>query len=150
MDVHWVIFVGMLLLIGVGCTTVSDDLTFPLEPRINIVEISSDTLTEFSESLVLTLEYEDGDGDLGSADPDVNSIFVRDQRLAKPDGYYLAPLSPEGTRISITGRLQLELNPTFRLGNGATETTEFSITLVDRAGNESNVVRTGPILIIEP
>ncbi|MCB0625086.1 MAG: hypothetical protein KDC43_14525, partial [Saprospiraceae bacterium] len=80
---------------------------FDTKPLIDLVAISADTLVEFQENLVLTISYKDGDGDLGTSDPDVNSIFVQDNRLEKPDEYYLPPLAPEEAKISIQGQLDL-------------------------------------------
>ncbi|MEM8908608.1 MAG: hypothetical protein AAGD05_12225, partial [Bacteroidota bacterium] len=105
-------------------------------------------ITEFRESIILTLGYEDGDGDLGSRDPDVNSIFIHDQRLEKADEYYLGPLAPAGASISIQGDLNIALANTFILGNADEEQTVFSIYVVDQAGNKSNTVQTDPITIL--
>lgn len=137
----------MLCCVG-ACTTVSDELPFAVEPSIELLRISDTELTEFTESLELTLRYEDGDGDLGNADADVNSIFVRDERLTEPDAYYLAPLAPADARIGITGNLTVILSPTFRLGNAATETTTLTLWLTDRAGHESNRLTVGPLTIV--
>lgn len=130
-----------------SCTKQTTDLSFPVEPRIVLDSVSADTLYEFQDKLVLFLSYEDGDGDLGTSNPDVNSIFIKDSRLANPDEYYLPPLAPEEERISIQGRFQVELDPTFLLGNGDQETSIFNIYVRDRAGNKSNEVQTPAILI---
>lgn len=135
------------LLLFLSCETIVDEPVFPPEPNIILLDVSQDSILQFTEQLVLTFQYEDGDGDLGTSDPDVNAIFVQDSRLINPDEYYLPPLAPEDVSISITGTFQLELSPTFLLGNGSVETAEYSIYLFDRAGNQSNTVKTGPILI---
>ncbi len=139
---------AFLLCLGVACTKQTDDLSFDRAPRITLDSISHDTLVEFQDRLLLYLSYEDGDGDLGTSDPDVNSVFVKDSRLSAADPYYLPPLAPEDSEISIQGNLIIELNPTFLLGNGDEESTVFSLFIVDRAGNESNVTETGEILLV--
>jgi hypothetical protein len=63
------------------------------------------------------------------------------------DEYYIAPLSPDGSQISITGNLNITLNSAFILGNGDYEQTYFDVWMVDRVGNKSNVVRTKEIII---
>ena len=138
-----------ILLISLGCETVSDELSFDRVPKIRIVEASHNTLVQFQDSLVLKIEYEDGDGDLGTSNPDVNSIFVQDSRLENPDEYYLPPLAPESSTVSITGTFNLVLLPTFLLGNGTEEKVIFSIKLFDRAGNVSNEVETEEITVVE-
>ena len=130
-----------------NCETSTNDLSFDTTPAIKIVAVDKDTLVQFLDSLIITIEYEDGDGDLGTSDPDVNSIFVKDARLELADEYYLPPLAPEEARVSITGEIQLILKPTFLLGNGDQEQTKYSVYWVDRAGNQSNLVETQDILI---
>ena len=110
--------------------------------------LDNDCDSQVDEDIVFSNYYQDGDGDLGTSDPDVNSIFVQDNRLEKPDEYYLPPLAPEEAKISIQGQLDLKLSPTFLLGNGSQETVEYTLYLFDRAGNQSNVLKTGPILVV--
>jgi len=136
-----------LLWTQTSCTKQTSDLSFPIEPTITLDSISQDTLVEFQDRLLLYISYQDGNGDLGTSDPDVNSIFIKDSRLANADEYYLPPLSSETETISIQGQFTVELSTTFLLGNGTEENTVFSIFLKDRAGNESNVVETREVLI---
>lgn len=138
----------MNLLFLPACTTHITEPILDLEPQISLLEQSATTLKAFEDKLVITISYEDGDGDLGNPDPDINSIFVKDARLEKADEYYLSPLAPEDARISISGTLQLELSTTFVLGNGTEEKTRFSIHFVDRSGNQSNTLETDEITII--
>lgn len=138
----------LLLLLSFSCTKESGNLSFDTTPKIELIEISQDTLYEFATPLSIKIKYEDGDGDLGSDNPDINSIFVKDQRLEKADEYYVGPLAPTDTRISIQGTINLELANVFLLGNGSKEATVFTIHFVDRAGNESNRIETESITIL--
>ncbi len=137
------------VILVLGCTKVSEEPFYELTPRIELVEVVNNTVIQFIDSISLTILYEDGDGDLGNADPDINSIFVKDSRLENPDEYYLGPLAPAGENISINGTLNINLSPTFLLGNGTTEEMVLSIYVVDRAGNQSNTIETETITIIE-
>lgn len=139
---------SILIFTSTSCVKDSDELAFELAPKIELLSISNDTIVQFTEQLVINIKYEDGDGDLGTTDPDVNSIFVQDQRLENPDEYYLGPLAPPEASISIQGTINLELSNTFLLGNGNQETTVFTIHFFDRAGNQSNVIETDPITIL--
>lgn len=132
-----------------ACEKIIDEPVFDEVPAITLVEISQDTIVQFTEQLVITLQYEDGDGDLGTSDPDVNLIFVHDSRLENPDEYYLPPLAPEDASISITGTFDLKLSPTFLLGNGTEELSSLKVYLFDRAGNKSNELTVGPIIIVK-
>lgn len=142
------IVLSIVVLTSLSCVKESDELAFALAPKIELLSISNDTIVQFTEQLVINIKYEDGDGDLGTTDPDVNSIFVLDQRLEKADEYYLGPLAPPEATISIQGTINLELSNVFLLGNGNQETTVFSIHFFDRAGNQSNVIETDPITIL--
>ena len=142
------LFSILTTLLWSNCETINTDPVFDVVPNIKIIEQSQDTLVEFQDQLLLKIQYEDGDGDIGNADPDINTIFVKDARLSEEDEYYLGPLAPEDAEISITGVLDLQLSATFLFGNGTQETTIFSIYLVDRAGNISNTIQTGEILIV--
>ena len=114
-----------------------------------MLSISNDTIVEFQESISFSIRYEDGDGDLGNPDPNVNSLFVKDSRLQNEDAFYVQPLAPVGESISITGSLTIELASTFILGNADTELVTFTIYMLDRSGNKSNVIETEVITIIK-
>ena len=132
-----------------ACEKVSDEPYFDLSPHIELAGISQDTIREFRDSLILDIYYEDGNGDLGNPDADVNSLFIRDQRLEEEDAYYLSPLAPLGSEISIHGHLKVALPTLFMLGNADRETTVFSLYLIDRAGNQSNIIETQEITLIK-
>ena len=141
-------YLAMFAIVCMTCSKETGNLVFDLAPRIELASISSDTIFEFRESILLNINYEDGDGDLGSTDPDINSIFVHDQRFEKADEYYLGPLAPQGSSISIQGTLNIALANTFILGNADEEHTVLTIHVVDRAGNKSNTIETGKITIL--
>ena len=138
----------LTVLTGLACEKVVDEPVFDLQPSIELLEVSSDTIIEFQQSIDLLIRYEDGDGDIGHPDADQNSLFVKDARLEREDAYYVAPIAPVGSEVSITGTLRLQLDNTFLLGNADVETTVFSLYLVDQAGNQSNTIETPPITIL--
>ena len=140
-----------LLLIGSlcgACEKISDEPYFDTTPNIQLIEMIPDTIRQFDDQLQIRIAYEDGDGDLGSTDADVNSLFIKDERLEEMDAYYVGPLAPPGSTISIHGELDIQLGTFFLLGNAAFETTRLTIYMVDRAGHESNRLETGKITIL--
>lgn len=145
---HLILSVSLIMLF-LSCEKNSTEPVFSTTPKIKITEISQDTLVQFVDKLILKIEYQDGDGDLGNANPDVNSVFVKDSRLTNADEYYLPPLAPDSAYVSIAGVFNLELSTTFLFGNGTEETTVFEVFVVDRAGNVSETVETAPIFIIK-
>lgn len=142
------IFPLALLLAGIGCTKQASEPPFPVVPSLALVSISRTEVREFQDSLEVVLHYRDGDGDLGHPNPDVPSLIVKDARLAEADSFHLQPLAPVGANVAIEGDLKLLLPRLFLLGNGSSETTRFRIRIVDRAGNESNEVLTGPVTLL--
>ncbi len=141
------IFVFVIISLWTSCETQNTEPVFDVTPKIELLSLSNTELVEFKDTLTLLLRYEDGDGDLGNSNPDINSVFVQDSRLDEADEYYLSPLAPEDAGVSITGNLNIRLAPTFILGNGNTEETTYTIYINDRAGNQSNVLETEPITI---
>lgn len=141
-------FLLLSLLLLAGCEKTSDDLSFDVVPRIELLDVSATSFVEFSEQITLSFRYEDGDGNLGNADSEVNSIFVQDSRLSMPDEFYLQPLAPaDALPLSISGTLDLKLAPTFLLGNGSSETLTYTLYIFDRDGNKSNVIET-PLITV--
>lgn len=116
-------------------------------PVLSLIQVNSQELTEFTDSLTIELEYTDADGDIGEDDPDENSLYIKDRRLNEADYYFVKPLAPPGSDIRIKGRLLVQLKNTFLLGTGNSEITQFDIKLKDKARHWSNTVSTPPITI---
>lgn len=117
-------------------------------PNIGLIKTVPTDIRQFKDSLTVSISYEDGDGDLGFENADINSLEVKDSRLAKPDYYYVAPQAPLNSKIHIKGTLNIQIKNMFLLGSGAIETTNLEIRLKDRAGNWSNKITT-PVINIK-
>ncbi|MFK7806532.1 MAG: hypothetical protein AB8F74_01905 [Saprospiraceae bacterium] len=120
-------------------------------PVIELVSISTTSVQANADSIAFKISYTDGDGDLGTADPDITSIELIDNR--DPEffifTYHLSPRTPEGSDLTIQGELDIVLNNTILVDDALTsETTTFSIRLKDRAGNWSNVVETEEVEVL--
>jgi hypothetical protein len=133
-----------------GSCTAEDEHPFSDVPEIELVGLSHDTVVEFVDDLVLSIRYQDGDGNLGFVEPSKYAVFVRDLRLDEFDGFYIGPLAPLDSEIAIQGVLHIEFPNLFVFGNRDHETTAFEIKFVDRAGNESNLVQTGNVVVRRP
>ncbi len=119
----------------------------PSAPVIKLIDVSSTSIMQFKDSLVISLEYTDENGDIGESDPDKNALMIKDRRLANADFYFVRPLAPPGSNIRINGILKVQVKNVFLLGNGISEITNFDIKLKDKAGNWSNTVSTPEISI---
>lgn len=141
-----VVFVMILFVFG-ACE--ESDMDLGVIPEISLEGMSHDTLVQYEEVLVLRIKYKDGDGDLGYPDPDRYSLFIRDLRLEDFDSFFVGPLAPMDSNVPIEGVLNVEFPSLFLFGNGMSETTRFECKMVDRAGNESNLITTPSIVILK-
>lgn len=126
------------------------EATIDVNPRINIISTAPDTLIAFQDSLSITIAYTDGDGDIGHPDPNYATILLQDSRVATPESYALLPLLlPDSLPKSINGNIHLKTRPTFVLGNDTLQTFQYSITLKDQNGHNSNTILTPQIIVIK-
>ena len=137
--------IGMILLVS-AC---KKEETLPPQsaPVIGILSVTPDTLVQYQDSVVIVIQYEDQNGDLGSIDPDKHDLEIKDSRLQFADTYHVKPLSPDGYSLFIRGTLNVTLPTMFLLGNGNLEQVTFSIRMRDRAGQWSAEVDSDPIFI---
>jgi hypothetical protein len=130
-----------------SCRENAEEPPFSIIPEIRLKGLSHDTILEFEDILTLNIRYQDGDGDLGFEEPDSYAVFIRDARLTKYDGFYLAPVAPPGAVIAVQGDLKVEFPSLFVFGNRTEERTKFYIYMVDRKGNKSNELISPEVII---
>lgn len=142
------LFIGLISFSFATSSCIKDPVDeISVTPSIELLSISSDTIKEFEDELIIIIAYEDGDGDVGFEETDQYALFVRDIRLEEFDEFYLGPIAPPGVNVPITGNLNIEFPSLFLFGNGNYETTRFEIRMVDRRMNESNLLVTEEITI---
>ena len=132
---------------------------YPNEPVLEFLSVSKQyMLQNGQDSMVLTLSYTDGDGDIGS---DVNdNIFLRDNRTGALIASYRFPNDTDqeaGTYRK--GELQLIVysacciyNDTAVVNcgpnpNQSLDTLRYTIEVVDQSGRESNIIETSDIYL---
>ena len=98
---------ALLVLLTVSCTEDVESTLYPTTPAINLVDLSSTDLAEFSDTLFVRFRYEDGDGDLGGLEGS-SRLYVLDQRLSEPDIFTLETLTPNGEALSIAGEMNVQ------------------------------------------
>lgn len=140
------LLIGVAVIMFCGCKEDTLPQANP-QPVIQLMGVSSKTIKQFKDSLVITISFTDGDGDIGENNPDKNDIWVKDSRLTKPDFYFLKPLTPPGSTLQVKGSIAIQLKNTFLLGTADTETTNYEVKIRDRAGNWSNTITTPAITI---
>lgn len=136
-----------------GCRR--EPIIYAVEPFIEFLELKPKTVQEFG-TLVITVRYRDGDGDLGGkgdGNPDLFLIDLRDSTRF-PAGYdgvlrYNMPRFYEGPPQSIQGTIEISVPGVVRLNpNLSAEPVAFEIYLIDRAGHASNRIRTDTAYIV--
>ncbi len=137
----------LILPLLAACTKVTQTSVGDPVPVIRFVKVGSTNIKQFKDSVNITFTYEDGDGDLGYQNADINSLEVKDSRLQKPDMYYVAPLAPVDSKVHISGQLTMKLKNLFLIGTGNIEKTTLQVRIQDRAGNWSNIIITPEITI---
>lgn len=144
----------VLSLLCVACFNAPD---YPETPEIAIKEIrKSRAETMSGDSVIVVLEFKDGNGDLGKRNPGdtIPNLFITDKRFSIIDSFsYSIPNIPKnGSVDDISGVIELNLvakiycNPLFP--DKTRDTLEFEIQVRDQSFKFSNKVTTGSIAIL--
>lgn len=117
-------------------------------PSLKFVSISPNPAKQYQDEIKITIEYTDGDGDLGENTPDVKNLFVTDSRNNVTSAFRIPQQAPDNANIIIRGKLNINLPPQGFIDDTQTsETVVYSMYVVDRAGNQSNVVQSSAMVI---
>jgi len=154
----------LLLLVLMSCTQPPD---YPPEPVIEFNSLSQPFMTQgttLSDSIFLTVDFTDGDGDLGTEDDslDIYLIDTRIEDFSVPIQFKLPFVPLQGTGNGISGEISLKLPATcciFPAGVAVpcdttvtdlypTDTLIYEVYIKDRAGNESNHILTENIIVL--
>ncbi len=112
------------------------------------------------DSVTLVLNFTDGDGDIGDVDGNIMpNLFVIDNRLdTLADPFVLPNIPAQGIGNGVQGEIRIRLFTTCCLIEGITpcdsspdfptDTLSYDVFMVDRAGNESNVVTTTMVTLL--
>ena len=148
----------------IGCVQPPD---YPDEPAIfynsiNKTVIAQGNTNAPSDTLAITFDFEDGDGDIGS-DGDSLDVFLTDSRDGFVNKFKLPVIPDQGIGNGISGSVTLYVpNKPFNIcctypdgaqaclpnPNFPTDTFSFSIQMRDRKGRFSNKIQTETITIL--
>ncbi|MCC7232929.1 MAG: hypothetical protein IT242_08310 [Bacteroidia bacterium] len=142
----WILLVLFVLWMETGGCK-KDEIEFNPVPSIEFVAISPTSVNEFTDPVIITIKYTDGDGDLGENTTGVKNCFVRDNRIGITYPFRIQQLAPDHASIQITGNLDIDIG-----GQGITDSTlqqtaTYSVFVTDRAGHQSNTITSGSVLI---
>ena len=148
----------VLLITFAACVRPPD---YPIEPRLEFLGLSKNTVLQglTKDTLYLSVSFTDGDGDIGFQNND-STLFVVDTRRngARINDVQGLPSVPEqGAGNGITGEIRMRINggcctntlvPCSAPFKYSRDTVVYEIYIKDRAGHESNRVKTPPIYIL--
>jgi hypothetical protein len=134
---------------------------YPIEPRIEFLGLSKNMVQQglSKDTLFLSVSFTDGDGDIGFQNND-STLFVVDTRRNGTrinDVQGLPSVPEQGAGNGITGEIRMRIyggcctntlvpcSPPFKY---AQDTVIYEIYIKDRAGHESNRVKTPPIYVL--
>lgn len=140
---------------------------YPETPVIYYKEVNKNVIAQgntnaLPDTLAISFEFEDGDGDIGS-DGDSLDVFLTDSRDGFVNKFKLPVIPDQGTGNGISGEVTLYVpNQPFNIcctyPDGAqaclpnpsfpTDTFSFSIQMRDREGRLSNIIQTETITIL--
>lgn len=157
-SIHILLFCSLLLS---GCFEPEE---FPDKPELEFEKFQK---LEGSSSAYITVSFTDGDGNVGLEEEDTTGKFSPDSKfhynlwleyherqdgewvhreLDPPFYYRVPPLEPDGENKALEGDIRVELKPTYFDPTSTYDTIKYSIQLVDRDLQESNVVESEPII----
>ena len=144
-----------------SCTKPPD---YPIEPVLEFNRLSRNSMKQGftnNDSIVVTVNFTDGDGDLGHTDSTID-IFVKDTRIpdASPLPFKMPFVPVQGVGNGISGEISILTYNTCCIYEGIYNPCDFTepavteypvepliyeIFIMDRAGHESNRVLTDTI-----
>lgn len=140
---------------------------YPFEPEISNAEV-----TNMGDSIIVSFGFQDGDADLGLEPSDTTGVhapgsyyyyniyldyFEKDDIQGWVPGYDLngdtikfayriKPISVSENTKGIKGTIDVAVNAFANPFSNQSDTVKFSIKLIDRALNESNIIETPEII----
>jgi len=152
----YAILISITSLFALSCTQPPD---YPDEPVIKFERLSKSIMQQgnlLQDSLLLTISFTDGDGDLGDEENNVH-IRLKDKRINLESATFSIPLIPEqGSGNGISGDINMVVFTSCCILDNRTcepfaelpvDTLIYEIQIEDRAGNLSNIVESDPIYL---
>jgi len=163
--ISYLTFFAIIAAIAFACVQPPE---YPLEPVIenpilNKNGIAQGSASSSPDTLYVTFSYTDGDGNLGNADDGVFDVVLVDSRDGFENPFRIPTIPDQGVGNGISGEITVGIPNLFMCcifedKNGQdpctpstafpTDTLAYDIYILDRDGNESNRIRTEPIVLL--
>lgn len=139
---------ALILILLNSCKKKEDEPAFAFgnTPNVTSVALNLNSVRAWQDSIVFTVGYNDGDGDLGENEEGIENLFIRDSNTGVTTGFRIPQLAPDNSKIKIQGTIEVVLRSVGKLGSG-NENTSFFVWVVDRAGNKSKEMESGKVVV---
>lgn len=157
---HILFFIVVLVMVQ-GCSLAPD---FDDRPAIEFVSFSDVELNQFSDginadSILLTIYFEDGDGDITSENDVTPDLYIFDNRTGDiADRFKLPTLPTQGSKKGISGEITVKLFSTCCIypdvppcevtSQYPNNQLSYKVVLADRSGKSSDTLLTPSINLI--
>lgn len=145
---HYILLLLALVLLNAACQKEGENV-LSFTPFIELESVNSEIIKEFEDSVIIFVNFEDGDGDLGRQDPDSNSLYIKDSRLPNAEYYHIPPITPDDENLQTIGKFRIFIPTLFILGSGNTENVTINIRVKDQSGKWSNEIASPEFTIIK-
>jgi len=139
---------GLLSFLLIWLSGCDDSPVFPVEPKVEFIDIQPREVRHASsDSVLVTIRFQDGDGDLGilPGDPDsVANLILLDSRYSEGripeeefarNPFLIPTLTPDAKNPSIQGEITVKLSFLVSMIRDEDDSIRYQILLRDRAGN---------------
>jgi hypothetical protein len=125
-----------------------DAETMSVVPEISFVSIGPSSIYQNKDSVIIRISYRDGDGDLGENSSGIENAEITNFRNNITYNFRIRQLAPTNANVAIQGELEIVV-PGVAMENTslASESTYFTVSITDRAGNKSNQISTDNITV---
>lgn len=146
---------GLLSFLLVWLSGCDDSPVFPAEPKVEFIDIQPREVRHAStDSVLVTIRFQDGDGDLGSlpGDPDPGNLILMDSRFSEgriddeeiaKNPFTIPTLTPDAKNPSIQGEITVKLSFLVSMIRDEDDSIRYQILLRDRAGNIATPIDGG-------
>jgi hypothetical protein len=154
MNLRYLVYLLLIVLVAASCQ--KNEMS--KIPQIGLNYFGPETIRFNYDTAFLLLSLQDGDADLGNDKNGKNyDIYIKDFRFDTGYAGYFFPdidLSIEDPKKGITGTCMFYFIPAIlsprsdSLHTALGDTTHFEVYIKDRAGNQSNHVTTGDVILV--
>jgi hypothetical protein len=154
------LFFSLFVVLSIAFAACVRPPDYPIEPRLEFLSLSKNTVLQGinKDTFYLTISFTDGDGDIGFQNNDSTLYIIDTRDKSRIDDVQGIPSVPEqGAGNGITGEIRMRIKGACCTNDilKCTASTKFprdtvvyEIYLKDRAGHESNRIKTPPLYIL--